>query len=140
MVPQIILIPPTDEAGDNGKRSGADVNGWTFFKPGEVYGTDYIQRALITRYGLGCNIEADAVYPSTKVDSTGQTLNGANNTSSASRGRHRRCSQSGMWAASQSLVSEVIRVEIRIFRHVEVRRVTLLDGCPDGVRERDIRS
>jgi hypothetical protein len=35
--------------------SGADVNGWTFFKPGGVYGTDYIQRALITRYGLGCN-------------------------------------------------------------------------------------
>jgi hypothetical protein len=57
---------------------GADVNGWTFFKPAGVYGTDYIQRALITRYGLGANIEADAVYPTTKVDSTGQTLNGAN--------------------------------------------------------------
>jgi hypothetical protein len=58
--------------------SGADVNGWVFFRPGGVYGTDYIQRALITRYGLGCNIEQDAVYPSTKVDSMGQTLNGAN--------------------------------------------------------------
>jgi hypothetical protein len=58
--------------------SGADVNGWTFFKPGGRYGTDYIQRAFVTRYGLGCNIEADAVYPSTKVDNTGQPLNGAN--------------------------------------------------------------
>jgi hypothetical protein len=57
---------------------GVDVNGWTFFKPAGVYGTDYIQRALITRYGLGANIEADAVYPSTTVDNTGQTLNGAN--------------------------------------------------------------
>ena len=57
---------------------GADVNGWVFFRPAGVYGTDYVQRALITRYGLGANIEQDAVYPSTKVDSTGQTLNGAN--------------------------------------------------------------
>jgi hypothetical protein len=57
---------------------GVDVNGWTFFKPAGVYGTDYIQRALIARYGLGANIEADAVYPSTNVDNTGQTLNGAN--------------------------------------------------------------
>jgi hypothetical protein len=58
--------------------SGTDVNGWTFFKPAGAYGTDYIQRALITRYGLGCNIEADAVYPSARADSTGQMLNGAN--------------------------------------------------------------
>jgi len=58
--------------------SGTDVNGWVFFRPAGVYGTDYVQRALITRYGLGANIEQDAVYPSTKVDSIGQTLNGAN--------------------------------------------------------------
>ena len=57
---------------------GVDLNGWTFFKPAGVYGTDYIQRALITRYGLGANIEADAVYPTANVDSTGQPLNGAN--------------------------------------------------------------
>jgi hypothetical protein len=57
---------------------GDDVNGWVFFKPAGIYGTDYIQRALIARYGLGANIVTDAVYPSTKVDSTGQTLNGAN--------------------------------------------------------------
>jgi hypothetical protein len=37
--------------------AGADVNGWVFFRPAGVYGTDYVQRALITRYGLGANIE-----------------------------------------------------------------------------------
>jgi hypothetical protein len=58
--------------------SGADVNSWVFFKPGGRYGTDYIQRALITRYGLGCNITEDAVYPSAKTDSSGQKLDGAN--------------------------------------------------------------
>jgi hypothetical protein len=57
---------------------GADVNGWVIFRPTGVYGTDYLQRALITRYGLGANIEQDAVYPIVKVDSTGRTLNGAN--------------------------------------------------------------
>ncbi len=58
--------------------SGADVNGWVFFRPAGVYGTDYIQRALITRYGLGANIEQDAVYPTATVDSMGQKLNGSN--------------------------------------------------------------
>jgi hypothetical protein len=57
---------------------GADVNGWTFFRPGGRYGTDYIQRALITRFGLGCNIAEDAVYPSAKTDSAGQKLDGVN--------------------------------------------------------------
>jgi hypothetical protein len=58
--------------------SGADLNGWVFFKPGGRYGTDYVQRALITRLGLGCNIEEDAVYPGAKTDSAGQKLDGAN--------------------------------------------------------------
>jgi hypothetical protein len=50
---------------------GADVNGWVFPRPAGVYGTDYVQRALVTRYGLGANIEQDAVYPIATVDSTG---------------------------------------------------------------------
>ena len=54
------------------------LNGWGFFRPIGVYGTDYIQRALITRYGLGANVEQDAVYPTAKVDSKGQPLNGSN--------------------------------------------------------------
>ena len=40
-----------------------------------------------------------------------------------------------MWARSERLGREVVWVEIRIFRHVKVRRVTLLDGCSNGVRE-----
>src|SRR5262245_9709744 len=58
--------------------AGVEMNGWTFPKPAGVYGTNYMQRAFIARYGLGANIQQDAVYPTTKVDSTGQTLNGAN--------------------------------------------------------------
>jgi hypothetical protein len=57
---------------------GEDLNGWEFFKPAGRYGTDYIQRALITRYGLGCKILEDAVYPTTKTDFAGQKLDGAN--------------------------------------------------------------
>jgi hypothetical protein len=60
------------------RAGGPDVNGWVFPKPGGVYGTDYVQRALVTRIGLGCNIEQDAVYPLTKVDSTGRPLDGTN--------------------------------------------------------------
>ena len=29
---------------------------------------------------------------------------------------------------------------MRVFRYVEVRRVTLLDGCSNGVRERGVWS
>jgi len=58
--------------------AGADLNGWVFFKPGGQYGTDYLQRALVTRLGLGCNRTEDAVYPTATTDGTGQKLNGAN--------------------------------------------------------------
>jgi hypothetical protein len=57
---------------------GIEMNGWTFLSPAGVYGSDYIQRATIARYGLGANIDQDAVYPSAKVDIAGQPLNGAN--------------------------------------------------------------
>jgi hypothetical protein len=58
--------------------AGEDLNGWIFFKPAGLYDTDYIQRALITRFGLGCNRLDDAVYPSAQTDSAGQKLDGAN--------------------------------------------------------------
>ncbi|HEX5327737.1 MAG TPA: DUF1254 domain-containing protein [Acetobacteraceae bacterium] len=57
---------------------GADLNGWTFFRPAGSYGTDYLQRALVTRLGLGCNLPDDAVYPTTTTDSAGHGLDGAN--------------------------------------------------------------
>ena len=40
-----------------------NVNGWRFTTKTGVYGTDYIQRALITAIGLGANRPEDAVYP-----------------------------------------------------------------------------
>ena len=40
-----------------------NVNGWRFTTKTGLYGTDYIQRALITAIGLGANRPEDAVYP-----------------------------------------------------------------------------
>jgi hypothetical protein len=57
---------------------GEDLNGWVFVKPGGRYGTDYLQRAFVTRVGLGCNLTDDAVYPSTLIDASGDKLDGAN--------------------------------------------------------------
>jgi hypothetical protein len=57
---------------------GPDLNAWVFFKPGGRYGTDYVQRALVTRLGLGCNLTEDAVYPTATTDSAEQKLDGAN--------------------------------------------------------------
>lgn len=38
-------------------------NGWVYSTDVGVYGTDYLQRALITVVGLGANTPQDAVYP-----------------------------------------------------------------------------
>jgi hypothetical protein len=40
-----------------------NVNGWRFTTKTGLYGTDYIQRALVTAIGLGANRPEDAVYP-----------------------------------------------------------------------------
>ena len=48
------------------KMSGGDVqniNGWGFSTKTGRYGTNYVQRALITAIGLGANRPQDAVYP-----------------------------------------------------------------------------
>ena len=39
------------------------VNGWGFTVKTGIYGTNYIQRALVTAIGLGANRPQDAVYP-----------------------------------------------------------------------------
>ena len=54
------------------------VNGWQFTTKTGTYGTDYLQRALITAIGLGANLPQDAVYPTSKVDAAGQPYSGAN--------------------------------------------------------------
>jgi hypothetical protein len=59
------------------KTAGQHVNGWTFTTNGGDYGKDYLQRALVTAVGLGCNLPQDAVYPLTTVDAAGRRLTGA---------------------------------------------------------------
>lgn len=58
-----------------------NVSGWRFTTKTGLYGTDYIQRALIAAIGLGANRPEDAVYP-TSLKSGGGMLarkyNGAN--------------------------------------------------------------
>ena len=41
-------------------------NGWVFTTKTGIYGTNYIQRALITAIGLGANRPQDAVYPTSE--------------------------------------------------------------------------
>ena len=53
-------------------------NGWlTTTKTGE-YGTNYIQRALVTAIGLGANRPQDAVYPTSNADAEGKPYEGTN--------------------------------------------------------------
>jgi hypothetical protein len=61
------------------KAADADVNGWDVTTKTGLYGTDYLQRALVTLIGLGANRPQDAVYPVDEVDQDGKPLNGANN-------------------------------------------------------------
>jgi uncharacterized protein (TIGR03000 family) len=60
------------------KDAGKDYNGWVFPIPGGVYGTDFIQRATIAYFGLGCNRTKDAVYPTSELTADGKPYNGAN--------------------------------------------------------------
>ncbi len=56
------------------KMSDGDVqntNGWGFTTKTGVYGTNYIQRALVTAIGLGANRPQDAVYPTSRRDGDG---------------------------------------------------------------------
>ena len=57
---------------------GAVVHGWVVTKGLGPYGTNYMKRAVVAAYGWPANLQEDAVYPYTDVDSKGQTLNGAN--------------------------------------------------------------
>jgi hypothetical protein len=56
---------------------GEDVNGWRILTKGiGSYGTDYMQRAAVTEFGLGANLPEDAVYPSASADASGEPLVG----------------------------------------------------------------
>ena len=51
-----------------------NINGWAFTTKTGLYGTDYLQRALITAIGLGANRPQDAVYPTSLKDADGERL------------------------------------------------------------------
>ncbi len=73
-VPEIGVNQITSRMKDAGKIE----NGWVFPVPGGQYGTNYLQRATITYFGLGCNRTADAVYPTSEADVDGKPYDGAN--------------------------------------------------------------
>ncbi|HVJ84791.1 MAG TPA: DUF1254 domain-containing protein [Caulifigura sp.] len=60
------------------KSAGVDEGGWVFTTQTGLYGTEYVQRALITAVGLGANRPQDAVYPTGEADSDGKPFDGAN--------------------------------------------------------------
>jgi len=53
-------------------------NGWAFNLNIGTYGTNYLLRAAVAKFGFGANIAADAVYMHTATDITGSSLNGTN--------------------------------------------------------------
>jgi hypothetical protein len=58
---------------------GRLVNGWQIRTTSMgVYGTNYLQRAIIAMGGLGANLPEDAVYPTLVGDSEGNPVDGAN--------------------------------------------------------------
>jgi hypothetical protein len=73
-------LPQTALASINAsqKSLGAMVDGWQITKGLGTYGTDYMKRAVVAAFGWPANLQDDAVYPYTLVDSTGAKLTGAN--------------------------------------------------------------
>jgi hypothetical protein len=61
------------------KDVGKPVNGWMFTTKTGLYGTQYLDRALITAIGLGANRPQDAVYPTSEKDQDGKDYDGASN-------------------------------------------------------------
>ncbi|MFC9392732.1 DUF1254 domain-containing protein [Streptomyces sp. NPDC057027] len=59
------------------KAESAGSGGWTVHRGLGDYGTDYAKRAVITRFGYGANLDADALYPHATTDADGRPLNGA---------------------------------------------------------------
>jgi hypothetical protein len=60
------------------KQVAEPVNGWMYItKNIGIYGTDYIQRALVTAIGLGANRPQDAIYPTSQKDAAGHEYDGA---------------------------------------------------------------
>jgi hypothetical protein len=55
-------------------------NGWVFTAPDTGrFGTDFAYRAVIAKYGLGANVNSEALYPNTTLDQQGRPLSGKHN-------------------------------------------------------------
>lgn len=54
-----------------------NVNGWLYDTVTGIYGTDYLNRALVTAIGLGANHPQDALYPMSLKDADGNDYDGA---------------------------------------------------------------
>ena len=60
--------------------SAEPINGWVVLtKDVGQYGTDYLQRALVTAIGLGANRPKDAIYPTSEKDTDGKEYDGTKN-------------------------------------------------------------
>lgn len=59
-------------------KSVKHINGWGYDTVTGIYGTDYLNRALVTAIGLGANRPQDAIYPTSLKDADGRDYNGAN--------------------------------------------------------------
>jgi hypothetical protein len=53
------------------------VNGWIYDTKTGIYGTDYLNRAIVTAIGLGANRLQDAIYPFSQKDADGHDYDGA---------------------------------------------------------------
>jgi hypothetical protein len=53
------------------------INGWNILLETGLYGTGYLNRALVTAIGLGANRPQDAVYPTSLKDAKGDAYDGA---------------------------------------------------------------
>jgi len=73
-LPQVAL----KKIGDNQDSLGVKVDNWHMTKGLGQYGTDYMKRAVVAAFGWPANLQEDAVYPYTVVDSKGEKLTGAN--------------------------------------------------------------
>jgi hypothetical protein len=60
------------------KKAGVEINGWLYPTKTGIYGTDYMDRATVTWYGLGANRPQDAIYPTSEADGDGKPYSGAN--------------------------------------------------------------
>ena len=55
-----------------------NVNGWAFDGEAGIYGTNYLNRALVAAIGVGANRIQDACYPTSQKDAAGEDYFGSN--------------------------------------------------------------